>query len=169
VATLRVVRARLESHLGSRQVAQVIYGATIGLALIVALQGYPRSAGQMIGWLLGTAVAVALAEFYSEVVGAETSERHRVTRPQLRHMLDDAAAVAFGVAFPAVLFLLAAVGAITTEAAFAPAKWGGFVLIGFYGYWAARFSGAPVPRALARAALVGRIAALLIVLKAARH
>jgi hypothetical protein len=38
-------------------------------------------------------------------------------------------------------------------------KWGGFVLIGFYGYWAARFSGAPVPRALAQIALVGLIAA----------
>jgi hypothetical protein len=104
------VRARLESHLGSRQVARVIYGAIIGLALIVALQGYPRSAGQMIGGLLGTAVAVGLAEFYSEVVGPETGERHRVTRPQMRGMLDEAAAVAFGVAFPAVFFLLAAVG-----------------------------------------------------------
>jgi hypothetical protein len=98
-------RARLESHLGSRQVARVIYGAIIGLALIVALQGYPRSAGQMIGWLLGTAVAVA-----------------------------------FGVAFPAVFFLLAAGGVIRTGAAFALAKWGGFGLIGFYGFWAARAS-----------------------------
>jgi hypothetical protein len=97
--------------------------------------------------LLGTAVAVTLAEFSSEVVGTETSERHRVTRHQLRHLFDDAAAVAFGVAVPAVSFLPAAVGVIRTEAAFTPAKWGGFDLIGFYGYWttafpALRFSGA---------------------------
>lgn len=70
----------------------------------------------MTDWLLGTAVAVALAELYSEVVGTETSERHRVTRHQLRHMFDDAAAVAFGVAFPAVFFLPAAVGVIRAEA-----------------------------------------------------
>ncbi|MEK6437961.1 hypothetical protein [Pseudonocardia sp. T1-2H] len=163
------MRTRLASHLGSRQVARVIYGAIVGLALVVALEGYPRTAGQMIGWLLGTAVAVALAEFYSEVVGTETSERHRVTRHQLRHMFDDAAAVAFGGAFPAVFFLLAAVGVIRTEAAFALAKRGGFVLIGFYGYWAARFSGASVLRSLAQAGLVGLVAAFLIVLKAALH
>lgn len=163
------MRTRLASHLGSRQVARVIYGAIVGLALVVALEGYPRTAGQMIGWLVGTAVAVALAEFYSEVVGTETSERHRVTRHQLRHMFYDAAAVAFGGAFPAVFFLLAAVGLIRTEAAFALAKWGGFVLIGFYGYWAARFSGASVLRSLAQAGLVGLVAAFLIVLKAALH
>ena len=34
-------------------------------------------------WLLGTAVAVALAEVYSEVVGVETSTRHPVSRPDL--------------------------------------------------------------------------------------
>jgi VIT1/CCC1 family predicted Fe2+/Mn2+ transporter len=163
------MRTRLAAHLGSRQVARIIYGAIIGLALVVALEGYPRSAGAMIGWLLGTAVAVALAEFYSEVVGTETSERHRVTRHQLRHLFDDAAAVAFGVAFPAVFFLLVAVGVTRTEAAFALAKWGGFVLIGFYGYWAARFSGASVLRSLAHAGLVGLVAAFLIVLKAALH
>jgi hypothetical protein len=33
-------------------------------------------------------------------------------------LFDDAAAAAFGVAFPAVFFLLAAVGVIRTEAAF---------------------------------------------------
>jgi hypothetical protein len=163
------VQTRLESHLGSRQVARVIYGQIIGLALIVALQGYPPSAGKMIGWLVGTAVAVALAELYSEVVGVEASERHRVTRHQLRPMADDAAAVAFGVAFPAVFFLLAAIGVMRTEFAFTLAKWSGFVLIGFYGYWAARFSGASVLRALVHGGLTGLVAASLILLKAALH
>jgi hypothetical protein len=32
----------------------------------------------VVGWLLGTAIAVALAEVYSEVIGVETRERHRV-------------------------------------------------------------------------------------------
>ncbi|WP_142459651.1 hypothetical protein [Geodermatophilus aquaeductus] len=163
------MHTRLAAHLGSRNVARVIYGAIIGLALIVALESYPTSAGQMIGWLVGTAVAVALAEFYSEVVGTETSERHRVTGQQLRHMLEAAAAVAFGVAFPSVIFLLAALGLIEIGTAFTLAKWSGLVLIGFYGYWAARFAGAPVPRALVQGGLVALIGAFLIVLKAALH
>jgi len=155
--------------LGSRQVARVIYGAIIGLALIVALDGHTQSAGKMIGWLLGTAVAVALAEFYSELVGTETSERHRITRPELRLLRGDAAGVSFGIAFPVVFFLLAVVGVITTETAFGLAKWGGFFLIGFYGYCAARFSGASVLTGLAQGGFAGVIAAILIVLKAALH
>ena len=50
----------------------------------------------MAAWLLISAVAVALAELYSEVVGAETSERHRVTSDQLSPMLASAGAVALG-------------------------------------------------------------------------
>src|SRR5215218_8244572 len=102
------MRTRLEEHLGSRQVSKVVYGAIIGLALTVAVENHPPSAGVMTVWLLGTALAVGLAEVYSEVVGAETSTRQPVTRHQLRHMTEDAAGVAFGVAFPAVFFLLSA-------------------------------------------------------------
>jgi hypothetical protein len=70
------------------------------------------------------------------------------------------------VAFPAVLFLLAAVHLIELDTAFVAARWTGLGLIGFYGYWAARFAGAPVPRALAQAAAVG---GLVIAFKALVH
>src|SRR5688500_4525054 len=123
----------------------------------------------MTAWLLISAVTVALAELYSEVIGAETSERHRVTRHQLSHMLESAGAVALGVGFPAVFFLLALVHLIELDTAFAMAKWGGLGLIGFYGYWAARFAGAPVPRALLQAALVAAVGGIVIVFKALVH
>ena len=64
---------------------------------------------------MGTAIAVGLAEIYSEVVGAETRTRHPVTRREVRHMTEDAAAVGFGVAFPAVFFLLSALGVSTSN------------------------------------------------------
>jgi hypothetical protein len=163
------VRATLEAHLGSRQVARIVYGSIIGLTLIVAVEDHPPSAGVMIAWLLLAAVAVALAELYSEVVGAETSQRHRVTRRQVAHMLDSAGAVALGVGFPAVFFLLALVHLIHLDTAFAIAKWGGLGLIGFYGYWAARFAGAPVPRALVQAAMVAAVGGALILFKALLH
>ncbi|SFL94023.1 hypothetical protein [Geodermatophilus ruber] len=163
------MRANLEAHLGSRQVARVVYGAIIGLALVVVLEAHPPGAGVTAAWLLGTALAVALAELYSEVVGVETSERHRVTRPQLAHLLDDALAVGFGVGFPALFFLIAAVGVMEVGTAFTIAKWTGLGLIGFYGYWAARFAGTPVPRALLQGAAVALVGAVLIALKALLH
>ena len=163
------MRASLEQHLGSQQVAKVVYGSIIGLALIVALENHPPGPGVMAVWLLGTAIAVALAEVYSEVLGAETRTRQTVTRPQLRHMSEDAAAVGVGVAFPAVFFVLSAVGLFSIDTAFSIAKWTGLGLIGFYGFWGARFAGAPIRRALVKGALVALIGAGLIALKSLVH
>jgi VIT1/CCC1 family predicted Fe2+/Mn2+ transporter len=163
------MRANLQAHLGSRQVGRVVYGSIIGLALIVALDKHPPRPGVMVVWLLGTGLAVGLAEIYSEVVGTETSTRRAVTRPQLRHMLEDAVAVGFGVAFPSVIFLLSALGLCEVETAFSIAKWSGLGLIGFYGYWAARFSGARPLEALVKGALVALVGAGLIALKALVH
>ena len=163
------MRASLEQHLGSRQVGRVVYGSIIGLALIVALEHHPPAPGVMAVWLLGTALAVGLAEIYSEVVGQETSTRRPVTRTDMAHMAEDAGAVGFGVAFPAVFFLMAVFGVLDVEGAFALAKWTGLGLIGFYGYWAARFAGATQHGALLKGALVALIGAGLIVLKSLVH
>ncbi len=159
----------ITSHLGSTQVARVVYGAIIGLALIVALEKHPPAAGTMVASLLGTAVAVALAEVYAEIVGIETRERHRIRRDQMGELRDDALAVAFGVAFPAVFFVLSAAGAIEVGTAFTLAKWTGLALIAFYGFVAARFAGAPVARALAQGAAAAAIGAALIAFKALVH
>jgi hypothetical protein len=163
------MRVSLEQHLGSQQVAKVVYGSIIGLALIVALESHPPRPGVMAVWLLGTAIAVGLAEVYSEVLGAETRTRQPVTRPQLRHMSEAAAAVGAGVAFPAVFFVLSAVGLFAVDTAFSIAKWTGLGLIGFYGFWGARFAGAPIRRALVKGALVALIGAGLIALKSLVH
>lgn len=159
----------IKAHLGSRQVARVVYGAIIGLALIVALEKHPPAAGTMIASLLGTAVAVGLAELYAEIVGIETSERHRVRREQVGELLDDSLAVAFGVAFPAIFFLLSALGALKVDTAFDLAKWTGLGLIGFYGYVAARFAGNTGTRALIQGAGAAAIGAALIAFKAFVH
>ena len=163
------MRTTLEQHLGSRQVGRVVYGSIIGMALVVTLDSHPPTASVMALWLLGTAVAVGLAEVYSEVVGAETSTRKPVRRSQLHPMLEDALAVGFGVSFPAVFFLLAALGVLSIETAFSIAKWSGLGLIGFYGYWAARFSGATRGGALVKAAMVALVGVGLIALKAVVH
>jgi VIT1/CCC1 family predicted Fe2+/Mn2+ transporter len=123
----------------------------------------------MIGWLLGTGIAVGLAELYSEIIGEETSTRQRVTGPRLRHMAADALAVVFGIAFPAVFFVFPLVGIGTEEGAFFLARWTGLALVAFYGFWAARFAGASWLRAVLYAVLVACVDAALIALKALVH
>jgi hypothetical protein len=162
VRMLRVV----EDHLGSTQVSRVIYGAIIGLALVLALEHHSPAPAVMVGTLLATALAVALAELYSEIVGAEVRTRRRVARARVGEIAADVGAVAFGIGFPAVFFLLSVAGAMEVETAFTLAKWSGLGLIGLYGFAAARLAGAGVLAALAQAAAVALIGVFLIVLKA---
>jgi hypothetical protein len=165
----RPVRRAIEAHLSSEQVAHVIYGAIIGIALVVALEPHPPTSGLVAASLLATAVAVGLAELYSQVVGAETRNRRRVGRDDLRDFLRDAAAVAFGIAFPAVFFVLAAAGVLDEDTAFTSAKWSGLGLISFYGFGAGRLAGAGLAASLLQALTVGIIAGALIAFKALIH
>jgi VIT1/CCC1 family predicted Fe2+/Mn2+ transporter len=119
--------------------------------------------------LLGTAVAVGLAELYSELVGFETTRRRKAGGTELRELRGDIAAVAFGISFPALFFLLAALGALEDERAFTLAKWSGVGLIGLYGFAGARLSGTSMHLALAQGAGVALIGAALILLKSLVH
>jgi VIT1/CCC1 family predicted Fe2+/Mn2+ transporter len=163
------VRAAIESHLGSAQVSRVIYGAIIGLALVVALQDHPPAAGVMAGFLVATAVAVALAELYSDIIGTETRTHARVDSARRRHIATEAAAVACGIAFPAVFFVLASAGALELDSAFTIAKWSGLGLIGLYGFIGGRISGRSVPASILHALTVGLIGGFLIAFKALLH
>jgi hypothetical protein len=169
IVTRRGVRAAIDSHLGSEQVGRVIYGAIIGMALIVVLEDHPPPAATDIGLLVATALAVGLAELYSDVVGTETRTRHRVNRAHLREILDDVVAVAFGIAFPSIFFVFALIGWIELDTAFKDAKWSGLALIGFYGFCAARLAGARVPLAVLQGLAVGAIGAILVAFKAVVH
>src|SRR5436853_6497355 len=150
--------ARLVEHLESPDVARVIYGSIVGLALGLALQFHPPKAGQAAGALAGTALAIALAELYGDLIAREARTREPARRTALRHPVEAAAAVFVGAGFPAVFFVLAAAGAIDLHLAFTLSKWTGLTLICGYGFVAARLAGRSVGRALVHAAVVGAIA-----------
>jgi hypothetical protein len=159
----------LAEHLSSDQVARVIYGAIVGLALVVALEPHPPAAATVATILVTTAVAVALAELYSDVVGTRIRIHGPLGKARRREAGEEVVAVAAGTAFPAVFFVLAAADAIELDTAFDLAKWSGLGLIGFYGYVAARLSGAAVPKAVLHALAVGAIGAAVIAVKAVVH
>jgi hypothetical protein len=163
------LQATIEDHLGSRDVARVIYGSIIGLALVVALEEHPPAPGAVVASVAGAALAVGLAEAYSEIVGAEARTRRPVGAASVRVFVRDAAAVTFGAAFPALFFILAAAGAIDTDLAFTLSKWTGLGLISVYGFVAARLSGSGLGGALLHAAAVGGVGGALIALKALVH
>jgi hypothetical protein len=160
---------RLEAHLGSRDVTRILYGSIIGLALVVALQKHPPGAGQVAAAIIGTAVAVGLAEVYSEVVGREARTRRPAGWAGVREALGEAGPVILGAGFPAIFFILAAAGAIDLDLAFTLSRWTGLGLICGYGYLAGRLSGSGPFAALLHAAAVGAIGGALIALKSIVH
>ena len=159
----------VESHLGSTQVSRVLYGTIIGLALVVALEHQPPSPAVMVATLLGTAVAVALAEFYSEIVGTEVRTRRRIDRSRVGEIATDVGAVAFGISFPAVFFVLSVARGHGGRDRLRAREVVGLALTGFYGYAAARLAGAGTLVALGQATAVALIGAFLILLKALVH
>lgn len=167
---LATIRRAIEAHLASRDVARVIYGTIIGLALVVALEAHPpATAGPVIAALVGTAFAVGFAEFYSEIVGGEARTRRPAHREQMAAVAAESAAVILGAGFPALFFVVAAIGWIELDTAFALAKWSGLGLLCVYGFLAARLSGAHLGAALLHASAVGAVGGALIVLKALLH
>jgi hypothetical protein len=163
------MREVIEAHLETRQVGRVIYGAIIGLAVVVVTEAHPPRPGVVAGTLIATGVAVALAELYSEVVGTETRTHHRVGRQHLAEFLDDAVAVFLGVSFPAIFFVLAVLDVLSEDSAFTVAKWSGLGLIGFYGYAAASLAGAGLGTRLLQAVGAALIGGILIAFKALVH
>jgi VIT1/CCC1 family predicted Fe2+/Mn2+ transporter len=163
------MRRAIEAHLGTEQVGRVIYGAIIGLALVLVMEQHPPSAGVVAGSLIASGVAVGLAELYAEVVGTETRTRHRVRREHMAEIADDVVAVFFGISFPAVFFFLAAAGVMELHTAFGWAKWSGLGLIGFYGYAAARLAGAGPVTCVIQAVSAALIGGALIAVKAVLH
>jgi hypothetical protein len=145
-----------------------VYGTVIGLALVVALEAHPPAAGVTAATIVTTAVAVGLAELYSEYVGARV-QRHTVEGHQGGVVVADIAAVVAGAAFPAVFFVLAALDVLELATAFTIAKWSGLGLIAAYGFLAARLGGAPHHKALLHAGAVAAIGALVIAVKALVH
>ena len=97
----RLMRAAIEAHLHTHHVARVIYGAIIGLAVIVVQESHPPAAGVVVGSLIATAIAVALAELYSEVVATETRHAAAASPASISGRSAPAPPRFFGVAFPA--------------------------------------------------------------------
>jgi diacylglycerol kinase len=159
----------IEDHLGSEQVSRVVYGAIIGMALIVVLEHHPTTPGITTATLFATALAVALAELYSDWIGHVVKHRSGFHRQELREIAKDVSAVAIGIVFPDVFFLLSTLGLLELHTAFTLAKWTGLALITAYGYAAGRLSGESRKRAALQALAVTAIGVALIGFKALVH
>jgi hypothetical protein len=165
----RRLRGELREHLASHDVARVIYGSIIGLALVLALEDHPPPPWRTALLLIAGAVAVGLAEVYSEAVSTWAQQRRLLNPRDTSRLAREGLVVVFGAGFPAIFFALAAAGAIESDTAFTLSKWSGLGLISLYGFLASRLAGAGHGRAILHAGAAGTIAGVLIAVKALLH
>lgn len=159
----------LDASTQSQLVAKVVYGSILVLALEVALEEHPPGPKEMVGAVIGTALAITLAELYSDVVGLEIGKRRRVRRGELRTILRKVSAVGVGAVFPVLWFGLAWADVVSMDAAFTLSKWTGMGLIGFFGYAAGRLAGNGQLRSLLQATALVAVGVGIVFLKALFH
>ena len=157
------------AHLASRDVAHVLYGATVGLALVIATQDHPPHPYTMFGEVLGVAITVGLADMYAESVSTEARTQRPLGRAQVKDLGKEALFVVFGAGFPAVFFLLAMTDVISMAHAFTLSKWTGLVLVCGYGFLAGRLAGKSTLRAVGHAVGIAAIGVGVILLKSLAH
>jgi uncharacterized membrane protein len=163
------LRQAIAAHLGSRQVARVIYGAIIGLALLVVLEQHPPgTAWSSRRWsrpASRSASPSSTARSWAPRRGPTTGS----SAATLAEFADDAVAVTFGVCFPRCSSCSRRSTRISTDTAFTIARWSGLGLIGFYGYAAGRLAGARPLACVVQALAVATIGGVLIAIKALIH
>ena len=165
----RRVRASIASHLESRDVARVLYGTILGLALVLALESSSHTPAENATFIVVAAIAIGLAELFSEVISLEARSHRRVNRHDAWPLTRDALAVVIGAGFPAIYFVLAGAGVMTLHTAFVLSKWSGMALVIAYAFAAARMSGAGVAHSIRHAATAGLVGLALVELKALLH
>jgi hypothetical protein len=160
---------RFESHLTSGDVARVLYGTIVGLALVLAFENEPHHPSEVAWFILATAITIGLAELLSEAIAAPAHTHEELGPTHVRTLARDSIAVVIGAGFPAVYFLLAAAGVIDDSLAFKLAKWTGLALVCGYAYLEARLAGGTKRRAMRNAVAAGLIGFALVEVKSLLH
>jgi hypothetical protein len=152
---------KLDGH----RVAKIIYGTIIVLVVIVTLEDHPPEPWGAIASVLGASVAVALAEFYSELIGKRINEKRRLTPVEIREIMGAVSAVFIGALLPLPILILSGLDLFTVEFALMLDKWLLIALLVFYGYAAAALSGSDRLWATLFAILAGSIGGAVVLIK----
>jgi hypothetical protein len=154
----------LRVQLGKKQVTHGVYAEIVLLAVILALEG-KRDDTDIVSTIVGSLVALFLAEAYADYVGTMIGTGKRPTWPELRSQLGSTLASFIVVVPPVALVALGVSGAIGLNRGFFYAKLTGITVIGGYAVLANLRSGLPLLRSILGAVFLVLVATALVLLK----
>ncbi len=129
------------TKIDGHRVSKIIYGTIMVLVVLLAMEDHPPSAAGSLALVVMTGIGVALAEFYSDFIGANIEQKHTLTTQERQNIAHDISGVLIGALLPAPFFILAIFGVMALDTAFEFAKWTLVGVLLFYGYVASRLNG----------------------------
>lgn len=154
-----------EGHLAARSV----YGAIVVFAILLGMKDHHPGPFQSALFVAGAVLGILAAETYAEVLGLEIDLKRTLSREERLESLRRLAMMTVAAEAPVLFLLLAALGLIGEQLAFALARWAALVLLVVYGYLARRASARSRWSALVSGAAVGSVGVLLALLKSFIH
>ncbi len=158
---------RIRELLVGHRAGKAIYGIIIALAIVITLEAHPPSALEAEATILLGALAVAMAEFYSETLQLRITEQRRVTRKEISGIGQHIGTVLVGSLLPLPIFVLASLGLLSIESAFTIVKWMLVTMLFVYAYVAAQVGGAGLRWSILLATMTGSIGVIVVLAKAA--
>src|SRR6187551_3364909 len=97
-------------HAGNPSAAKAIYGLISVQSVLMVMKDHPPPAWQVAVTLLGTTLALALADTYAETIAVMLHHRRRLSRPEISAIWHAVRPIMFGAQAPTIVFILSAMG-----------------------------------------------------------
>ncbi len=152
----------------AEQLTNGVYGAILVTAFLGAVDERVSSPGEILGELVGASVVIFLAHTYASLLGAGVAEVGH-WRGHIRAIIGNQLPLMFAVAIPAIFLVLAALGALTLDAAILLGVAAGIGGLFILGYLLAYERGRPVGFALVAGLIGAALGAAVITLEAGLH
>jgi len=159
--------ANLREILTGYRAGKAVYGIIIALAIVISLETNPPDALEAEMTILLGALAVVIAEFYSDYLQRRIDRRGELTTAEMKQIGSHVGTVMFGALLPIPIFLLATFGVLSVASAFTIIKWMLVGLLFIYGYISCLISGVGITWSLILGSLVGSIGLVVVLAKAA--
>jgi len=150
----------------TRHADRVIYVVIAVMAVDVALEGVEDRAGKALAYVVGTAIALTLAELFADRIGISIRSGRAPSEEERILGIREAATGLVAAALPISMFVLAVLGTITLDLAFVTSQWIGFAILAIYSYVASRARGGSQLRAIVGAVALTAVGGALIFLNA---
>ena len=153
-------------HRRAERLSHGLYGLIIVTATLVAEQGHVTEVVDALGLLLGTALVLLLAHTYSAVIAERTIEGHSLGAVGRRVIVKDNLPVLFAIVGPGLLFLLAGVGVMDLQTAYAAAIVFSLAALFGLGLYEGRTASMSWPMSIASGTAAGAIGVIVVAFEA---